>query len=73
MDSSYGGAAVPTIVGGQPMVQGPSHPNLLRSRKRHFGAKTAAPGVQWEQAIEEAVAARLAAQAEQAVADRRAQ
>jgi hypothetical protein len=58
-----GGGGIPTVVGGAPMVQGPAHPNLLRSRKRHFGAKVAAPGVQWEQAVEKAVAERLAAQA----------
>lgn len=56
---SPGGGAIPTIVGGQPMVQGPAHPNLLRSRKRHFGARISAPGVQWQQAIEQAVNERL--------------
>lgn len=62
--SNLHGGGTPTIVGGAPMVQGPAHPNLLRSRKRHFGAKVSSPGVQWEQAVEQAVAERLAAQSE---------
>jgi hypothetical protein len=58
------GQSIPTVVGGQPIPQGPAHPNLLRSRNRHFGARVAAPGVQWEQAVEQAVAERLAQRAQ---------
>ena len=63
--SNLNGSGTPTIVGGQPIVQGPAHPNLLRSRKRHFGAKVASPGEQWQQAVEQAVAERMAAQSDQ--------
>ncbi|HKE51285.1 MAG TPA: hypothetical protein VKE25_07225 [Actinomycetes bacterium] len=59
------GGSVPTVVGGQPMVQGPSHPNLLRGRKRHFGAKVSSPGVQWTEAIEQAVEERIAQREQQ--------
>lgn len=48
------------IRGGQPRVQGPNHPNLLRGRDRHFGAKLADPGQAFNEAVEQAVAARFA-------------
>lgn len=54
------------IYGGQPLVQGKSHPNLLRGRDRHFGAKLADPGQAFNEAVETAVAERLA-KAEQSV------
>ncbi len=50
-----------TVRGGRPMLQGPAHPNLLRSRNRHFGAKMAEPGQAFREAVDEAVAERLAA------------
>lgn len=50
-----------TVRGGPPIPQGPAHPNLLRGRDRHFGAKLADPGVAFSQAVEAAVAERLAA------------
>jgi hypothetical protein len=53
------------IHGGRPLPQGTPHPNLLRSQNRHFGAKTARPGLAWERAVREAatelVAERLGA------------
>jgi hypothetical protein len=48
-----------TVIGGTPIVQGPPHPNLLRSRNRHFGAKISNPGMVFEAAVEEAVNKRL--------------
>lgn len=50
-----------TVRGGRPRIQGRAHPNLLRGRNRHFGAKMADPGVAFRQAVEEAVAERLTA------------
>jgi hypothetical protein len=44
-----------TVVGGRPPVKGPAHPNLLRGRRRHFGVKTAQPGVIFADAVAEAV------------------
>lgn len=49
-----------TVVGGRPIAQGKAHPNLLRGRNRHFGAKLADPGVAFTEAVEEAVKAKLA-------------
>jgi hypothetical protein len=49
-----------TIVGGNPLVQGPPHPNLLRGRNRHFGAKLADPGQAFKEAVDQAVAEKLA-------------
>jgi hypothetical protein len=49
-----------TVYGGTPPVQGPPHPNLLRGRNRHFGAKLADPGEAFNNAVEAAVAAKLA-------------
>jgi len=43
------------ILGGNPIVQGPPHPNLLRGRNRHFGAKLADPGTAFREAVELAV------------------
>jgi hypothetical protein len=50
------------VRGGRPLVQGPAHPNLLRSRgrARHFGAQLADPGVAFREAVDAAVAERLA-------------
>jgi hypothetical protein len=54
-------AAGRTVVeGGMPAVQGPAHPNLLRGRDRHFGAKLADPGRAFQEAVDAAVAERLA-------------
>ena len=50
-----------TVVGGRRMKQGEAHPNLLRSRNRHFGAKLADPGVAFQEAVDQAVAQHLAA------------
>jgi hypothetical protein len=60
---NVGGA--PVVVGGKPLERGMNapHPNLLRGRNRHFGAKVADPGVVFREAVDEAVAARLAEQA----------
>ena len=52
------------VLGGDPLVQGPPHPNLLRGRDRHFGAKVARPGLAFEEAVEAAVSQRLATSAE---------
>jgi len=49
------------VVGGKPLIQGEPHPNLLRSSDRHFGAKLADPGVAFREAVEVAVAERMAA------------
>jgi hypothetical protein len=49
------------VEGGPPRVQGKPHPNLLRGRDRHFGAKLADPGQAFNEAVEAAVAQRLAA------------
>jgi len=45
------------IRGGNPLLQGPPHPNLLRGRgrDRHFGAKLADPGIAFREAVDEAV------------------
>jgi hypothetical protein len=51
-----------TIHGGHPIMQGKAHPNLLRGRDRHFGAKISQPGLAFEEAVEAAVAERLAAE-----------
>ena len=51
----------PVIHGGQAPVLGPAHPNLLRGRNRHFGAKLADPGQAFRDAVEAAVAEREAA------------
>lgn len=53
-----GGA--PVVTGGNPIVQGEPHPNLLRGRNRHFGAKMADPGIVFQQAVDAAVEQRLA-------------
>lgn len=58
VSSSGGSKAVRK--GGHPIVQGPAHPNLLRTRHRHFGAKMSSPGVAFSEAVEEAVTQRLA-------------
>jgi len=49
-----------TVHGGRPAVQGPGHPNLLRGRRRHFGAKVSDPGVVFREAVEQAVEFELA-------------
>ena len=48
----YGGSAIPL---------GKTHPNLLRGRDRHFGAKLADPGKVFNEAVEAAVEAAVAA------------
>jgi hypothetical protein len=48
-----------TIRGGNPIPQGPNHPNLLRGRNRIFGAKLADPGEAFKQAVEAAVNERV--------------
>lgn len=53
------------IFGGEPILQGESHPNLLRGRDRHFGAKLADPGKVFHDAVEKAVEQRLAEAATQ--------
>jgi hypothetical protein len=50
-----------TVRGGKPIMQGAAHPNLLRGQDRHFGAKLADPGVVFREAVDAAVAERLAA------------
>lgn len=50
-----------TVVhGGHPLKQGAAHPNLLRGRDRHFGAKMAQPAQAFAEAVEAAVEERLA-------------
>jgi hypothetical protein len=49
-----------TVYGGRPLPQGRPHPNLLRGRDRHFGAKLADPGVAFREAVEEALKNELA-------------
>jgi hypothetical protein len=51
-----------TVRGGAPRMQGPAHPNLLRSANRHFGAKLADPGIAFREAVEAAVEERLGGQ-----------
>jgi len=53
------GGEPPTVHGGAPLPQGPAHPNLLRGRNRHFGAKISDPGVAFREAVDEAVRERL--------------
>lgn len=48
-----------TIRGGRRMAPGQEHPNLLRGRNRHFGAKMADPGEAFNAAVEAEVSARL--------------
>lgn len=48
------------VRGGKPPVRGPDHPNLLRGRNRHFGAKLADPGEAFRNAVDVAVQQRLA-------------
>jgi hypothetical protein len=52
-----------TVVGGRPLPKPTpeTHPNLLAGRDRHFGAKLSQPGVAFQEALEKAVAERLAA------------
>lgn len=49
-----------TVHGGHPIPVGPPHPNLLRGRDRHFGAKMAQPAQAFSEAVEAAVEERLA-------------
>lgn len=48
----------PVVVGGPSPVLGEAHPNLLRGRNRHFGAKMADPGKAFKDAVEAAIAER---------------
>ena len=55
----------PVITGGDPIPQPDEkkhgkHPNLLTGRNRHYGAKVSKPGIVFEDAVESAVAQRLA-------------
>jgi hypothetical protein len=55
-----------TVHGGAPLPQGKAHPNLLRGYDRHFGAKLSDPGEVFRQAVEVAVAERLAQESPEA-------
>lgn len=48
------------VVHGRAPKQGPAHPNLLRGRRRVYGAKSARPAQVFEDAVEKAVEERLA-------------
>lgn len=48
-----------TVYGGEPIPLGPAHPNLLRGRDRHFGARLADPGLAFREAVNAEVAIRL--------------
>jgi len=48
------------VLGGQPRVKGPAHPNLLRGYNRIYGAKLADPGQAFTEAVEAAVREREA-------------
>jgi len=48
------------VNGGRTPKQGKTHPNLLRGRDRHFGAKLSDPGQAFKDAVDAAVAARMA-------------
>ena len=50
----------PVVRGGEPLVQGKAHPNLLRGHDRHFGAKLSHPGDAFQQAVDQAVIQALA-------------
>ena len=58
------GKSVATIRGGRPPLVGEPHPNLLRGRRRAFGATLAQPGTIWQDALDRAVEQRLTAEAE---------
>lgn len=58
--NSHFGTAV--VRGGRRLPAGESHPNLLRGRNRHFGAKLADPGIAFQEAVDKAVAERLVEQ-----------
>lgn len=47
------------VQGGAPIPQGPAHPNLLRGRNRHFGAKLADAGKAFKEAVEAELVKRL--------------
>ena len=49
-----------TVHGGHPIKVGPAHPNMLRGKDRHFGAKVAQPAQAFAEAVEAAVEERLA-------------
>jgi hypothetical protein len=53
-----------TVIDGRPLRQGEPHPNLLRSRHRHYGARMSKPGNKFEEAVEQVVAERLAQRSE---------
>jgi len=50
------------VFGGRNLPRGAAHPNLLRGTDRHFGAKLADPGDAFREAVDQAVAERLAEQ-----------
>jgi hypothetical protein len=66
MTRGAGEAGGAVVRGGSPIKQGPAHPNLLRGRNRHFGAKLAKGGSAWEEAVREAARVMVAEQEPQA-------
>ncbi len=61
--------SAPVVVGGPPLVMGKPHPNLLRGRNRHFGAKLADPGQAFHEPVERARAEHRARQGAATPAD----
>lgn len=55
-----GTRGAPAVKHGRAPMQGDAHPNLLRGRDRHFGAKLADPGIAFREAVDAAVEARMA-------------
>ena len=55
LNTRGGGPA--TVVGGPRRIQGEPHPNLLRGRNRHFGARLANPGQAFQDAVDQTIAA----------------
>jgi hypothetical protein len=64
------GGGSTTVYGGRPIPQGANHPNLLRGRDRHYGAKQSRAGKVFEEAVETAKGADFDAAVEEAVAAR---
>jgi|SRR5215471_13965576 len=56
--SNKHGSAI--VHGSSAPVLGEAHPNLLRGRDRHFGARIASPGFAFQEAVEIALVERLA-------------
>jgi hypothetical protein len=53
------------VVHGKAPIQGLAHPNLLRGRDRHFGAKMADPGQAFREAVDAGIAERAQQQQQQ--------